>query len=67
MTIVTAPIKLLWHMLSRLLEAVGRLLAVVIGILCLVTGVLLTMTIVGAIIGIPLGVFGGLLTLRGLF
>jgi uncharacterized membrane protein (DUF106 family) len=67
MTTVTAPIKLLWHMLSRLVEAVGRLLAVVIGILCLATGVLLTVTIVGAIIGIPLGVFGGLLTLRGFF
>lgn len=67
MAIVTAPIKLLWNMLTRLVEGVGRLLAVVIGILCLATGVLLTMTIVGAIIGIPLGVFGGLLTLRGLF
>jgi hypothetical protein len=45
----------------------GRLLAVVIGAVLMLLGVLVSLTIIGAIIGIPLAVVGLLIVLRGLF
>jgi len=41
--------------------------AVLLGFVLLVVGLIVTLTVVGAIIGIPLMLFGILLMLRGLF
>ena len=67
MAILTFPFRLIWSIFSAIMEITGRLLAVFIGVLLLVTGMALTVTVVGAILGVPVMIFGGMLLLRGLF
>jgi hypothetical protein len=43
------------------------MLAVVLGLVLMIVGVLLTVTVVGAIVGLPMLVVGFLLVLKGLF
>jgi len=45
----------------------GRLVAVILGLVFLIVGGILTITVVGAIVGIPFIIFGLLLIVRGLF
>lgn len=61
------PFWAIWRLVTLILEMTGRLVAVVLGLVLLIVGVLLTVTVVGAIVGIPLGIFGFLLLLRGIF
>ncbi len=49
------------------IRLVGRLLTVLFGLVIMIIGVALSFTIIGAIIGIPLILFGCLLIIRGLF
>jgi len=61
------PFVALWRLVTWILELTGRLLAIVLGVVIMILGVLATVTVVGAVVGVPLILFGGLLTLRGLF
>ena len=61
------PFWAIWRLVTLILEMTGRLVAVVLGLVLLIVGVLLTVTVVCAIVGIPLGIFGFLLLLRGIF
>jgi len=61
------PFKAFWHLIALIVRLTGRLLAVVIGAVLMLLGVLVSLTIVGAIVGIPLAVVGLLIVLRGLF
>lgn len=61
------PFVALWRLLTFLLEATGRLVLVVLGAALLLAGVLVSLTVIGAIVGIPLAFIGVLLLLRGLF
>jgi hypothetical protein len=61
------PFKAIWMLLATIVEMTGRLLAMIIGFLLVVVGVILSLTIIGAIIGIPLAIIGFLLILRGIF
>lgn len=45
----------------------GRLIASLIGLAILIVGIVLCATVIGAIIGIPLVIFGFLLMIRGIF
>jgi len=45
----------------------GRLVAILLGIVFMVVGVIATLTVIGAIIGVPMFLFGVLLVFRGLF
>lgn len=65
--LLLAPLAWLWNLVSFILGMTGRLLAVVLGFVFLVLGILATLTVVGAIIGIPLVIVGFALVLRGLF
>jgi len=67
MNLVLAPFKAIWRLVTFIFELTGRLLAIVLGIVLMIVGVLVSLTVVGAIIGMPLAVFGLLLTMRGLF
>ena len=67
MSILSAPFSALWKLLTTLLGLTGRLLAGVIGLVLLLFGVLLTLTVIGAIIGIPMIIVGLLLLVRSLF
>jgi hypothetical protein len=61
------PFWAIWHFVAWIVKLVGRLLAVVIGGVLMLAGFLISLTIIGAVIGIPLGILGFLLMLRGLF
>ena len=61
------PFVALWRLVSGILVATGRLVAVVLGLVFVLVGALLSATVVGAIVGVPLILFGGLLVVRGLF
>jgi hypothetical protein len=61
------PVVALWKLISLIVEITGRLLAVVIGAVLLLAGGIISLTIIGAILGIPLAILGLLIILRGLF
>ena len=61
------PFWAIWRLLALIVGLTGRLVAVILGIVFLIVGVLVSVTVVGAIIGIPLALLGFLLLLRGLF
>jgi len=61
------PFAALWKLLAVIVEMTGRFLAMVLGIVFIVVGIIISLTIVGAIVGIPLAIIGLLLLLRGMF
>lgn len=65
--ILFVPFVWLWQLVSFILGLTGRLLAVVLGFVLLVVGLLVTLTVVGAILGIPMMIVGFALIVRGLF
>lgn len=60
------PVTALWRLLATIVELTGRFLAMVIGLVLMLAGGLLSLTIVGAIVGVPLFIVGALLAVRGL-
>lgn len=67
MAVLTWPFKALWSLTAFILEATGRLLAVLIGVVLMIVGILVSLTVIGAIIGVPIALFGFALVIRGLF
>lgn len=65
--ILLAPFAWVWQLVSWVLGLTGRLVAVILGFVFLVVGFLITLTVVGAIIGIPMLILGFALIVRGLF
>ena len=61
------PVVALWRLVAWVLKLTGRLIAAVLGLVLMIVGVLLTVTIVGAVAGIPLIIFGFMLMLRSIF
>jgi hypothetical protein len=61
------PFIALWRLLAGLIALTGRLTAVIIGAALMLAGGLVSLTVVGAVIGIPLAFLGLLIILRGLF
>jgi hypothetical protein len=61
------PFYAIWRLLSLILELLGRLLCAVTGIVLMAAGVAVSLSIVGAIVGIPLASFGFLLLVRSMF
>jgi hypothetical protein len=61
------PVVFFWRVLTTLVAGTGRLIAVVLGVVLLLAGGVLTLTVVGAPIGVPLAAIGLLLLARGLF
>ena len=61
------PFYALWRLLTFVLSATGRLLCGVLGIALIVVGATVTLTIIGAPLGVPLVVLGVLLLVRALF
>ncbi len=61
------PFVALWRLTATLIEWTGRLVAAILGFVLMVVGILISLTVVGAIIGIPLALFGLMLMLRGFF
>lgn len=61
------PFAAIWNLVAYIVMLTGRLVAVILGFVFLILGVILTITVVGAIIGIPLALFGVLIIIRGLW
>jgi len=61
------PFVAIWRLLTWILELTGRLVAIILGAVFILVGVIISLTVIGAIVGVPLAVFGFLLLLRGLF
>jgi hypothetical protein len=61
------PFAAIWKLLAVIVELTGRFAAIALGIVLIIVGVIVSLTIVGAIIGIPLAIVGLLLLFRGMF
>ena len=61
------PFVALWRLLAFILEMTGRLLAAVLGLVFVIVGIVVSLTVVGAIVGVPLAIFGFMLMVRALF
>lgn len=61
------PFAAIWRSLAMIVELTGRFVAMVLGIVFILVGVIVSLTVVGAIVGVPLAVIGLLLFFRGLF
>lgn len=61
------PFKLIWGFFGFLFGVLGRLLSVIIGIALIIAGIVLCLTVIGAIAGVPILVFGFLMILKSFF
>ncbi len=61
------PFYAIWKLLTLILEIFGRILCALLGIALMMTGVAVSLSVIGAPLGIPLAAFGFLLTIRALF
>lgn len=61
------PFYALWRLLTFILKAIGRLLCAVLGLAIMIAGAAITMSVVGAPVGIPLAILGFLLLVRAIF
>jgi hypothetical protein len=61
------PFIAIWRLLTWILEITGRLVAILLGCVFMIVGVIVSLTIVGAVVGVPIAIFGFLLVMRGLF
>jgi hypothetical protein len=61
------PFVALWSLLTAILKMTGRLVAALLGIALIAVGIILTITLLAAPLGIPIGVLGFLLLVRSVF
>jgi hypothetical protein len=61
------PFWAILRLVGFVIELTGRLVGLILGAVFLVVGVLVSLTVVGAIIGVPLALFGLMLMARCLF
>ena len=61
------PFVAVWRMLTMILALTGRIICAVLGLVFMAVGVTVSLSIVGAPLGVPLAAFGLLLLVRSLF
>ena len=61
------PFYAIWRLLTFILNLIGRVISALLGIALMVGGVAISLSVVGAPIGIPLAALGFLLLIRALF
>ena len=61
------PFYALAQLITGILKLTGRLVAALIGFVLLVAGVVLSITIIGAILGVPLIILWFMLLVRAIF
>lgn len=67
MDLLLLPFKIVWELTAFVLRTGGRLIALLLGGVFMVVGVLLSLTGIGACVGVPLAMIGFALVMRGLF
>ena len=55
------------RLVTFIFETTGRFIAILLGVVLMILGVIVCLTVVGAVIGIPMILLGLLLVARGLF
>ena len=61
------PFYAIWLLLTFILNLIGRVISALLGIALMAVGVAISLSVVGAPIGIPLAALGFLLLTRALF
>jgi hypothetical protein len=61
------PLVAVWRLLTMILALTGRIICAVLGLVFMTVGVTVSLSIVGAPLGVPLAAFGLLLLIRSLF
>jgi hypothetical protein len=61
------PFYAIWKALTLILNITGRILCALLGLGLMAAGVAVSLSVVGAPLGIPLAAFGFLLAVRALF
>jgi len=61
------PFYAIWRLLTWIVKLTGRLIAVILGFALIIIGAVLCITVILLPLGVPMIVFGFLLTMRGLF
>jgi hypothetical protein len=61
------PFYAIWRLLTFILNLIGRVICALLGIALMAGGVAISLSVVGAPIGIPLAALGFLLLTRALF
>lgn len=56
--LIFLPFTILWTLAIAIIKLTGRLVALIFGFLITIIGILLSLTIVGAIVGIPMILIG---------
>lgn len=64
---LTWPFVALWRLVAFIFELTGRFLVIVLGIVFMIVGVIVSLTVIGAIVGVPMILFGLMLVIRGFF
>jgi len=59
--------RALWRLVTTIIGLTGRFVAMVLGLVLMLAGFLVSLTIVGAIVGVPLFIVGFMLVLKGIF
>lgn len=65
--VLTWPFRILWSFIGVIFLGIGKLLTLLLGLALTITGVVLACTLVGAVVGVPLAIFGVLMMVRSLF
>jgi hypothetical protein len=61
------PFWAIWQLITWIVRLTGRLIALLIGFALIIIGAVLCITVILLPVGVPMIIFGFLLTLRGLF
>ena len=61
------PFYAIWRLVTFILVAIGRLLCALLGLALMIAGIAVTMSVIGAPLGIPLAALGFLLVVRAIF
>ncbi len=61
------PFVALWRLIATILGLTGRLLGAIFGLLLVIFGFVISLTVIGAVVGIPLIMLGLLLMIRSIF
>jgi hypothetical protein len=64
---ILMPFYAIWLLIAFIIQLTGRVVGVVLALALMIAGIVATLTVVGAIVGIPLLVIGFLLLLRSIF
>ena len=60
-------LRLPFRLMALVMKLVGRAVFLVVGIIMIVVGAIISLTVIGACLGLPLILLGFLLVIRGLF